>query len=187
MNTLFIDTHLFDINIIVFKDQKIEYQVLIENKKNNSIYLMPSIKDACDKYEIDEIVIVNGPGSFTSVRLGVTVAKTLAYTMNKPIKVISAFDLMAFSVDEGKHCFAFSDGNGYYVAEYINKKIVDNPFYLNKADFVNYSSENNVKTNVTINYYKVAESFPKLEVENPHGIKPIYVKLIGVEYDKINN
>ena len=88
MNTLFIDTHLWDIIIILLHDGLVVKKEEVKNKKNNSEYIFPSIVKVIDGIKLDEIIVVNGPGSFTGVRLGVTIAKTLAYTLNIPIKTI---------------------------------------------------------------------------------------------------
>ena len=97
MYTLFIDTHLWDILIYLLKDGKIVDKELVINKKNNSEYIFPSIIKVIDGIKLDEVVVVNGPGSFTGVRLGVTIAKTLAYTLNIQIKTVTALECMAIS------------------------------------------------------------------------------------------
>ena len=89
MNTLLIDTHFLDIIIILLKDGKVVDKGEVINKKNNSEYIMPTIIKVIDGIKLDEIIIVNGPGSFTGVRLGVTIAKSLAYLLNIPIKTIT--------------------------------------------------------------------------------------------------
>ena len=35
--------------------------------------------------DIDKIIVVNGPGSFTGIRVGITIAKTYAWGLNKDI------------------------------------------------------------------------------------------------------
>lgn len=45
--------------------------------------------------EIDGLAVGIGPGSWTGVRVGVTVAKTLAFTANKPICGISSLEALA--------------------------------------------------------------------------------------------
>ncbi len=43
---------------------------------------------------IDKIFVVSGPGAFTGLRIGVTVANTLAFLHNAPIINISTFDFL---------------------------------------------------------------------------------------------
>jgi len=46
--------------------------------------------------DIDGLAVGIGPGSWTGVRVGVTVGKTLAYAMNKPICGVSSLDALAY-------------------------------------------------------------------------------------------
>ena len=124
MKTLYIDTHLFDIDIILFNDYKIVKREIIKDKKYNSTYLMPTIMKVCPDKDFDEIIVVNGPGSFTGVRLGITIAKTLAYTLNKVIKPISYFDLQNYSLDSTNHILSMNDGNGYFIIREFNSAII---------------------------------------------------------------
>ncbi len=48
--------------------------------------------------DISEIVCVAGPGSFTGLRIGVTIAKTMAYFKNIKLYSTSSLDVMATSV-----------------------------------------------------------------------------------------
>lgn len=180
MKVLFIDTHLFDINIILFENNKIKRYKTIKDKKYNSPYLMPTIKDVIDDEDFDEIIIINGPGSFTGVRLGITIAKTLAYTMNKIIKPISYFDLMNISSDNEDNIFGISDNNGYFIAEYKSKKLIKDFYYLKNDEYEEFITNHNVITNVTIDYEKVIKEENTFESVNPHSVKPLYIKSIGV-------
>lgn len=40
--------------------------------------------------DISEIVVTNGPGSFTGVRIAVTIAKVMAYALNVPLYAVSS-------------------------------------------------------------------------------------------------
>jgi len=48
MRTLFIDTHLSDINIILFDEYQIVKEKQIIGQKHNSVYLMPTVKEVID-------------------------------------------------------------------------------------------------------------------------------------------
>ena len=69
--------------------------------------------------DIEAIVVVNGPGSFTGVRVGVSTAKGLAEAAGTPLIAVSRLALLA-AVSGLPHALAAVDaGRGeYYVGEY---------------------------------------------------------------------
>lgn len=180
MKTLYIDTHYNDIIIGLLNDGKLVKKEEVLGKKNNSEFIFPTIVKVIDCEKIDEVIVVNGPGSFTGVRLGVTIAKTLAYTMNISLKLIDS--LMIVHVSTGANKVALSDGNGYYIGEFDdNHNILKDYYYLSNKDF-NDNSEYAVEFIYDIE--KVYKYLLTQDGINPHGAKPIYVKKIGVEIDK---
>jgi len=50
--------------------------------------------------EVDGLAVGIGPGSWTGVRVGVTVGKILAYAMNKPICGVSSLDALAYQAKD---------------------------------------------------------------------------------------
>jgi tRNA threonylcarbamoyladenosine biosynthesis protein TsaB len=74
-------------------------------ERNHSIYLVPSIVELLKSAgvtmrEIDGIGVGVGPGSYTGVRIGVSVAKTLAWTLNVPVIGVSSLEAMALGGTE---------------------------------------------------------------------------------------
>ena len=152
-------------------------------QKNNSEYIFPSIVKVIDGIKLSEIIVVNGPGSFTGVRLGVTVAKTLAYTLNIPIKTVTALECMAIS--NNVHKVAFSDSNGYYVGNFDKTfNLIGDYTYLKDQDFANLNTDNDYLTEYNIDVEKIYAFLKNRKNINPHQVKPIYIKKIGVEIDK---
>ena len=47
--------------------------------------------------------MVNGPGSFTGIRIGITIAKVYAWSLNIPITTISSLEAMAISSENEKY------------------------------------------------------------------------------------
>lgn len=179
---LFIDTHLNDIVIILYKDGKIIKKEIVEEEKEHSRVIMPIIKKILNKEELESIIVVNGPGSFTGVRLGVTVAKTLAYTLEVPIRTITSLECMALSTEEEEKIMGFSDKNGYYIGIFDNDyKLIGNYAYLSKAEYASYTEDYKVITDVQLDYLKIIEYALEKEEVNPHKVNPIYVKKIDVE------
>lgn len=181
MKTLFIDTHLWDIVIVLYEDGKVVDKCEVINKKNNSEYIFPSIVKVIDGIKLDEIIVVTGPGSFTGVRLGVTIAKTFAYTLNIPIRTITALECLAVSGNNKN--VAFSDGNGYYIGKFDdNNKLLEDYSYLSIDEFEELDNKEDISLDLNQDYEKIY-NFVKdsKEDENPHSVKPIYVKKISVE------
>jgi tRNA threonylcarbamoyladenosine biosynthesis protein TsaB len=70
-----------------------------------STLLAPMIRAALDQYgtslkNIDLISVTKGPGSFTSLRVGVVTAKTIAYAMDIPVLGINTLEALALSAAE---------------------------------------------------------------------------------------
>ena len=186
MKTLFIDTHLNDIIVILLDNGKPVDKREVINKKNNSEFMFPAIKELIEGQKLDEIIVVNGPGSFTGVRLGVTIAKTLSYTLNIPIKTISSLEVSSISNSTKK--VSISDGNGCYLGEFDdNWKPTKEYIYVNNSDFINMENSCEYIDNYKIDIEKVYKFLKNVNPVNVHSVKPLYIKKIGVEIDKKSN
>ena len=183
MKTLFIDTHYLDIIIALLEDGKVIKREEVINKKNNSEYIFPTIVKVLGEEKIDEVVVVNGPGSFTGVRLGVTIAKTLAYTLKISLKTIDSLKVVEISTNAKK--VALGDSNGYFIGLFgDNHQAIQEYFYLSNNDFENLEDKDEYTKEYKLDIEKVINYLSSQESINPHSAKPIYVKKIGVEIDK---
>lgn len=182
MYTLFIDTHLYDINVVLYKDGNVYLHKNIDKSMNNNSLLVPTIMKCITNIKLNEIIVVNGPGSFTGVRTGVTVAKTLSYLLNVSIKTVSYLDIMDFSLDSTENLVGFYDNSGIFVAKYINHRLTGKYEYIKKRE-LNSNEFSNLKTDVIIDYSKIYNLTSKLPKIDPKQVNPIYVKKISVEYD----
>lgn len=124
MITLFIDTSNDDLIVSVLKDNKIINKLEKHCKNEHSIYTVSYIDEllkSCNLLpnDVDNIMVVNGPGSFTGVRIGVTVAKTYAYILKKDVILVSSLKAMALST-KNKIAIALIDAknNNYYMGVY---------------------------------------------------------------------
>jgi tRNA threonylcarbamoyl adenosine modification protein YeaZ len=190
MNTLFIDTHAKNVLIILFKDGKILDKIDIETMNKHSVVTMPSIRtiltnNKMDVKDLNDIIVCNGPGSFTGSRIAVTIAKTIAYSLNIPIKQIDAITIKAVNVKTDKDYFvSIKDRNGAYVGKY-NKdcKLLDELSYISNSEYAMLSTED-LYEEVEVDYEVVYEYLSTTDYINVHSIKPIYVKGISALNDK---
>jgi tRNA threonylcarbamoyladenosine biosynthesis protein TsaB len=74
--------------------------------------------------QLDAICVVNGPGSFTGMRVGLSAAKGLCEALALPLVAISRLAVLASAIDveRGTHVFSALDaGRGeFYLGEYID-------------------------------------------------------------------
>ena len=80
MISLLIDTTTSNLMVSIIKDQDVLYKYQENILSDMSSKLLPIIDSGLKELnlklnDIDKIFVVNGPGSFTGIRVGVTVAK----------------------------------------------------------------------------------------------------------------
>lgn len=198
MITLFIDTSSTDVSIALIKDNNTLYSICESLPNQHSIYTTSYLdkilkKANIEPNEVNKIMIVNGPGSFTGVRIGVTIAKVFAYILNIDIICLSSLKIRAISTDHD-YCLSLINANrgNYYIGLYDkdNKELIKEQFnnteeVIKLIDKYNPTivsdsniSINNINISKTqldiisiVNYYKDCPSI------NPHLVVPNYLKL----------
>jgi tRNA threonylcarbamoyladenosine biosynthesis protein TsaB len=75
----------------------------VARERGHVEFLMPAVLQTADLAgvsldQITGVAVGTGPGLFTSLRVGVATAKTLAQVLDVPIVAISSLDLLAFNV-----------------------------------------------------------------------------------------
>lgn len=199
MISLFIDTSMMNVSISIVKDGKIlsiiQENITNEHSKYATSYVKKVIDDAgIDANDLDNILVVNGPGSFTGVRIGVTIAKTYGYLINKNIIPVSSLKSLAISSKRRELVMSVISANrsnyyvGIYDSEYngvIQEQFVSrdrlleliseyNPYIVsNDFNVVGVNKFNKVNLDVLeiVEYYKDKTSV------NYHALVPNYLKL----------
>ncbi len=95
-----IDTSNVPLSIAVVKDNQLLVEWTSSIKVTHSVGAMPAVEEALKQAninpgEIDVIAVAEGPGSYTGVRIGVTIAKTLAWTLKIPLVGVSSLQTIA--------------------------------------------------------------------------------------------
>ncbi|MEK4684744.1 tRNA (adenosine(37)-N6)-threonylcarbamoyltransferase complex dimerization subunit type 1 TsaB [Bacillus sp. FSL M8-0256] len=100
MTILAIDTSNHTLGIALVRDFTVIGESITYLKKNHSVRAMPTVEALMKECgvspsELSKIVVAKGPGSYTGVRIGVTIAKTLAWTLSIPISAVSSLETLA--------------------------------------------------------------------------------------------
>ena len=95
-----IDTANAPLSVAIVKDGRVLAEMVQNIKATHSIGAMPAVEELFAKAkmkpaEIDAVAVSEGPGSYTGVRIGVTIAKTLAWTLKKPLVGVSSLQTVA--------------------------------------------------------------------------------------------
>lgn len=114
MNYLAIDTSTMVSTVTVADDKEIIGDFNVNQSKTHSESLVPMIENLLNLLgmtvaDIDKFVIADGPGSFTGLRIGMTVAKTLAQVEKKDLLTISTLKAMVAGSTSEKAKLALID------------------------------------------------------------------------------
>lgn len=103
MKILAIDTSNQPMTVALVEDQQLLATTTLNMVRNHSIYVMPTISKLCnlvgwEPNDLDRVVVAQGPGSYTGVRIAVTTAKVLADTEKIDLVGISSLEVLARNV-----------------------------------------------------------------------------------------
>ncbi|TFJ91530.1 tRNA (adenosine(37)-N6)-threonylcarbamoyltransferase complex dimerization subunit type 1 TsaB [Lentibacillus salicampi] len=101
MNILAMDTSNQILGVALLKDGQLIGDITTNIKKNHSVRLMPAVNQLMHEVnmtptELDKIVVAKGPGSYTGVRIGLTTAKSMAWSLDIPVVGVSSLEALAW-------------------------------------------------------------------------------------------
>ena len=147
--------------------------------------------------DLDKIIVVNGPGSFTGIRIGITIAKTIAWALNINITPISGLIAMAISCNNDTYKMPLIDARRGYVYGAIydkdNNEVIKDS-HINLQELLDKSKDldieaitnNDLDINIKKESYdpdilKIVKHFEENDGINPHLVNPIYLKKTEAE------
>ena len=203
MRVLYIDTSSSYLYSAIVEDEKLIASVSEDYGQSLSEIALPKIVEMFNENklspkDVDKIIVVDGPGSFTGIRIGITIAKVYAWSLNIPITTITSLEAMSISSKEKKiHVPMINARRGYvYAAIYDeNQKVIHKPEHMKWEDLekeihnlnsVEIISNDEYDWDVeTVPYQpdfvKIVETFKEKEPMNPHAVNPEYLKLTEAE------
>lgn len=103
MKILALETSAISACVAICEDEELLAQSFQRTGLTHSATLMPMLESllktaGLNLAEIDLIAVAHGPGSFTGLRIGVSAAKGLAWSMDKPCAGVSTLEAMAWQM-----------------------------------------------------------------------------------------
>ncbi len=152
-NYLAVDTSGNHLCVIACKGGKISSVFLPDCAMKHSVSVMPAIDEALkgadmSLAECDFFAAVVGAGSFTGIRIGISVMKGFCLAHHKPALAVTSFDVMAYNETNGDVktdgkllCLADALHGCYYACGYEDGKVVYPPAYLTEEEVLRLQSE----------------------------------------------
>ena len=204
MISLFLDTCNKNIVIGLLEDNKLIDKTVYINDNNLSEKLLPSIKELLDKNNIkvnnlNRIYVSVGPGSFTGIRIGLTVAKVMSWALKIDIIPISSLETIAstdIDSDYNYICPMIDARRGYVYASLYDKELnnIIKDQYIKQEDFTNLLKDYKYEivsyesaSKPIVNIEKIVAKHVNDKSINPHKINPIYLKLTEAEEKRNDN
>ena len=150
MITLVFDTCFNKTYIVLKKEEKILSNLVIESTDSNyhSVYLIPKIRDILKENkllisDIDAIGVNIGPGSFTGIRAGITIARVLAQQANIKLVGVNSLHILSKLNVTDKKTLVVTDArkNNVYYAMYNGQDEIVSPCLIDKDDLISKISD----------------------------------------------
>lgn len=190
---LILDTSSKQLAIGIYKENELLYKNQYYAWLRQSEMAIPEIEKAIKKLKIDlkdvtRIVASVGPGSYTGVRIALTIAKVMALTLKIPLFTVSSLQALAGKQEK---CIAIMDARSkrVYVGVYDKGEVVlkDTIFTINELkkyqeehqDYMivgelSALGEEDSVISLIENMHELAKG--KQPVASVHEVKPVYLK-----------
>ena len=146
-NFLAVDTSNNHLIAMAVKNGEAHTVFIPDCAMKHSVSVMPAVEEALKKAdmrleECDFFSAVVGAGSFTGIRIGISVVKGFCLAFGKPALPVTSFDALAYNVLEGRVlCLVDALHDCYYACGYENGEVVSPPSYLTEEEVLALATE----------------------------------------------
>lgn len=154
-----------------------------EQPRSHARMLVPLIEELLDAESTrpDAICVDAGPGSYTGLRIGVSTAKGLAWSLGLPLHAVSSLALMSAGyirefepeTESRLRPVVPARGNEVFTALYVWKdgslNVLESPRILTLADIETLNTESILIASTQVLAHRLAESVPVLPPHSRHA------------------
>lgn len=193
MYQILLDSSNKFLSVGLANDGKVIDRVFYEAWQRQSEMMTSELSNILEKNkinikDIDGVVIGKGPGSYTGVRIAITIGKTLAYALNCKIYGVSSLSLLK-TTEKPTICIVNARSGRSYFAVYNNKEVIVPDCVKTNEEVLKYIDEHrdyavngevehlSLKSGEYDIIENLASSISKENiVQTPFELKPIYLK-----------
>ena len=180
MYKLLIDSSFKLLIVALAKDNEVIDRIVYDAWQRQSELLIPEIdnimkRNGVDKKDIDTIVLGIGPGSYTGVRIALTVAKTMAYVLKAKTYAVSSLSLFGVK-DKPTIVITNARSGRSYFAVYENGKAILEDTIFENDEVLHYIEEHKD--------YVIAGEVSHLGLESAE-FEPVYNLMLGINEEHL--
>ena len=192
MYQLLLDSSNVYLSVGLKKDDKLVDSIFYNAWQRQSELMVTEVdnilkRNKVDKKDLDAVVVGIGPGSYTGVRIGVTIAKTIAYALKIKVYAMSSLSLLRIENEPTICLFNARSGRSYFAVYQGKKALVEDTVITNEEvlDYINQHPTFKISGD-TAQIGKESEQFDVIKnladydesqlVENVFTLNPTYLK-----------
>ena len=193
MFTILLDSSNRELAVGIAKDGQVLKSIIYEAWQAQSEFMIPELDKLLKEFEvkkedIKDVVVSNGPGSYTGVRIAITIAKVMACVLEIPLYPISSLQILKCD-KKPSICVINARSNRSYIGVYENDKCLLSDQIMENDDVLAYIKEHpdyvvcGDASYLGIEGYKsnVIEEMNSLKdflkpIENSYALRPVYLK-----------
>lgn len=192
MYTVLLDSSNVNLSVGIAKDGKLLKEISYEAWQQQSEFMIVELNKLLEEFnvsynDIADIMVAVGPGSYTGVRIAITIAKTMALACNAKVYPISSLWVQK-DRQNPSICLINARSGRSYVGLYQGEKVLQNDVIWKNEEVIKFINENpnysvcgNTKyLNVEGQENSVIEGMLSLKefispIDNILALKPVYM------------
>ncbi len=142
MYSVLIDTSNTDLAVGLAKDHVLVDEIEYEAWQKQSEFLVAELdkifkKNRISRKDVSEVIASKGPGSYTGVRIALTVAKVMAFALKVPLYLVSSLEVEK-TVGKPTICLMNARSKRSYIGVYQEERILLPDQIMNNDDVLKY-------------------------------------------------
>lgn len=192
MVTILLDSSNTNLSVGIAKDNILLDYISYEAWQRQSEYMIVELNKLLEKHNIEkeditDVMVAKGPGSYTGVRIAITIAKTIAVALNTKLYAVSSLRVEK-NGDVPSICLINARSNRSYVGVYQGQEILLNDCIMKNDEVMKYIADHpdysvcgdtkylNVEGIESNTMKEMLDLKDSLESINPLSLKPVYMK-----------